>query len=133
MATMRLIRSRSMRFCSSEAGLSSSRCRAQTMSSAPCSSSERAGSPSRPARPISWYQLSGDEGIAAWATQRTSGRSMPMPKATVAAITTASPPAKRLCAARLSAGSMPAWKAIASWPFSRSQPAVCSQPLRVEQ
>ncbi len=45
------------------------------------------GSPSRPARPISWYQPSMFRGMSRWITNRTLLLSMPMPNAIVATMT----------------------------------------------
>lgn len=42
---------------------------------------------SRPTRPASWKYSSNDPGISRWTTNRTSGLSIPIPKAFVATIT----------------------------------------------
>ena len=47
-------------------------------------------------------------GMSAWTTRRTSGLSMPMPKALVAAIARNSPPMKRRCTSFLVSGGTPA-------------------------
>ena len=46
--------------------------------------------------------------MSAWTTRRTSGLSMPMPKALVAAIARKAPPMKRFCTSFLVSGGTPA-------------------------
>ena len=65
-----------------------------------------------------------------WATKRTSGLSMPMPKAMVATTMTPSSRRKRDCVAARCAASSPAWYGSAVSPRDERNSAVFSTVLR---
>ena len=83
--------------------------------------------------PISWDQDSTSLGMSRWMTKRTFDLSMPMPKAMVATITSASSLAKAFWFAARSSSSMPAWYGNARTPWSLRKSAIWSTAFREEQ
>lgn len=84
------------------------RARSKQYSASSTMAKQRASSPLRPARPICWTYSSRERGIDAWMTAPISGRSMPIPKATVATMMRTLPSKKAASSFCRSCGCLPA-------------------------
>mmetsp|Transcript_13900 Transcript_13900/g.52090 ORF Transcript_13900/g.52090 Transcript_13900/m.52090 type:complete len:252 (-) Transcript_13900:1089-1844(-) len=92
--------------------------RSASSSAEPTYMAHCATSPSRPARPLSWYSPSSVAGGPQCATHRTFGLSTPMPNATVATTASMSPADQHRCARARHSGGFPAWYETQSIPDS---------------
>ena len=71
--------------------------------------------------------------MSAWMTNRTSGLSIPMPKAFVATMTRSAPPMNLSWTSLLVSGGIPAWKCSAAVSFARKNSEISSVRRRVAQ